>query len=784
MASLCLLGLSFVLASCQTKTSPFVGAQANQPSAVQRIQNGVQLNTAAQNVRVQFYAADIVRVVKWVSGGTPEKLSLVVIETNLPDLNLQIQEDAKTVTLGSGKVTLQLSKRDGAIRYLDGNQQNILQEQGAAQVAPVKIAFETNAFSIRQNFKLTPDEGIYGLGQHQSGYMNYRGRTVKLVQANTQSAIPLLVSTRGYGILWDNYSKTIFSDDQKQASFWSEVADNLDYYFIYGKTMDGTIAGYRDLTGHAPMYGKWAYGYWQSKEHYATREELLGVAQEYRRRQIPIDGLVQDWHYWGGNENWSGMFFDKTTYPDPKGMIDILHRENSHLMISIWAGLGAATPIYKEMEQRGFLYPTVGWANFKYFDAYNPAVGDSLYKLDANGTLTAIEPGILSAAGVNGGFQVFNGNLNFFANDSSNLHAQFISLDDNTTSGITFQAYDVNLGQDTNSFTSSPTVFGVGPPCFASGTRILTDCGAVAVENLAVGDRLITRSGEVRPIKWIGHISLVCSRSPDPRDVWPIRVAAGAFAENRPSCDLWLSPGHNIAAEGVLMPISALQNGKTIVQHQRATVEYWHVELDKHDIIFAEDLAVESYLDTGNRAAFANGVAFIGAHPDFEPSHWSDTCLPLVKGGVEVARVKTALLERLGSFGCVATSEADIHVMADRKRIEPIKLGARRFAFVLPRGCVDIRLKSRTFIPAYTRPESIDDRSLGICIKRLQIDGEAIALESEALLSASWHGLETDQRWTRGSAPLPANSRLVVIDLAAPGRYWREPGDNVVALFA
>ena len=385
MASLCLLGLSFVLASCQTKTSPFVGAQANQPSAVQRIQNGVQLNTAAQNVRVQFYAADIVRVVKWVSGGTPEKLSLVVIETNLPDLNLQIQEDAKTVTLGSGKVTLQLSKRDGAIQYLDGDHQNILQEQGMALVTPVKIAYETNAFSVRQNFKLTPDEGIYGLGQHQSGYMNYRGRTVKLVQANTQSAIPLLVSTRGYGILWDNYSKTIFSDDQKQASFWSEVADNLDYYFIYGKTMDGAIAGYRDLTGHAPMYGKWAYGYWQSKEHYATRDELLGVAQEYRRRQIPIDGLVQDWNYWGGNENWSGMFFDKTTYPDPKGMIDILHQENFHLMISIWAGLGAATPIYKDMEQRGYLYPTVGWANFKFFDAYNPAANDLYWQYISQG---------------------------------------------------------------------------------------------------------------------------------------------------------------------------------------------------------------------------------------------------------------------------------------------------------------------------------------------------------------------------------------------------------------
>ena len=105
------------------------------------------------------------------------------------------------------------------------------------------------------------------------------------------------------------------------------------------------------------MYGKWAYGYWQSKEHYATRDELLGIAQEYRKRQIPIDNIVQDWNYWGGNDKWGGMFFDETKYPRAKEMIDLLHQENFHLMISIWAGLGPASPIYKDMErQRVFVF--------------------------------------------------------------------------------------------------------------------------------------------------------------------------------------------------------------------------------------------------------------------------------------------------------------------------------------------------------------------------------------------------------------------------------------------
>jgi alpha-D-xyloside xylohydrolase len=177
----------------------------------------------------------------------------------------------------------------------------------------------------------------------------------------------------------------MFDDSGGKTFFWSEVADNVDYYFFYGPTIDQEIAGYRELTGEAPMYGKWAYGYWQSKEHYATRDELLGVAQEYRKRRIPIDNIVQDWNYWGNNDNWGGMIFDETKYPRPKEMIDELHGQNFHLMISIWAGLGPSSRIYKDMEQRGYLFPTVGWAGFKYFDVYNPAATDLYWKYASEG---------------------------------------------------------------------------------------------------------------------------------------------------------------------------------------------------------------------------------------------------------------------------------------------------------------------------------------------------------------------------------------------------------------
>ena len=353
--------------------------------APRHVKNGVELAAGDENVRVQFYADDTVRVLKWPAKGTPDKVSLSVFQKDVPQLNVRVEENPSAVVLSTGPMKIRLRRSDGAIEFLSADNRTLLKEQGSASFTPALLEQEKKAFNVRQNFVLSADEGVYGLGQHQSGYMNYRGRTVKLVQSNTEAVTPMLVSTAGYGLFWDNYSKTVFDDRGGATSFWSEVGDNVDYYFLYGPSMDRAIAAYRRLTGQAPMYGKWAYGYWQSKEHYATRDELLAIAAEYRKRKIPVDNLVQDWNYWGGNDKWGGMFFDEKTYPNPKEMIDLLHRQNFHLMISIWAGLGPATPIYREMEKNGYLYSPVGWAGFRYFDAYNPAANDLYWKYASTG---------------------------------------------------------------------------------------------------------------------------------------------------------------------------------------------------------------------------------------------------------------------------------------------------------------------------------------------------------------------------------------------------------------
>ncbi len=368
--------LVIVLFSCLSNIAFSEETNSGSPQ-VKHIKNGIELNTPGLNLKIEFYNDNIVRILKWNKFGTSDKKSLSVIMDSIPDLGIKTEENGNSILLSSPALTLKVSKAGGNIEYLNSNGENILSETGKPSFTRV-VYDKDSGFSVRQNFKLSPDEGIYGLGQNQDGYFNYRGKKEILVQSNTNAVTPFLISTNNYGILWDNYSKTIFEDSTEGTSIWSDVGDNIDYYFIRGKNMDSVISGYRELTGEAPMYGKWAYGYWQSKEHYKTQAEVLAVARKYRRLKMPIDNIIQDWDYWNGAKNWSGMFFDSTLYPHPEQMCTDLHNMHFHIIISIWPALGPNTKIYADMLKHGYLYKPVGWAGFKYYDAYNPAA-DRLY---------------------------------------------------------------------------------------------------------------------------------------------------------------------------------------------------------------------------------------------------------------------------------------------------------------------------------------------------------------------------------------------------------------------
>ena len=203
---------------------------------------------------------------------------------------------------------------------------------------------------------------------------NYHGESVDISQDNTNISVPIVLSSNGYGIYWNNTSRSRFNNRFPHELYLSsEVADTVDYYFIYGPEFDNIIAAYRDMTGAAPMFGKWAYGFWQCKNKYESQAEVLGVAHKYRELHIPVDNIVQDWFWW----NIMGEPVFNKNYPDPKGMIDDLHQNHFHVMFSFWPYFRPGSPVYDEMDKRGYFIDKMKVSGFHpagqaLYDAFNP----------------------------------------------------------------------------------------------------------------------------------------------------------------------------------------------------------------------------------------------------------------------------------------------------------------------------------------------------------------------------------------------------------------------------
>jgi hypothetical protein len=209
----------------------------------------------------------------------------------------------------------------------------------------------------------------------------------------------------------------------------------------------------------------------------------------------------------------------------------------------------------------------------------------------------------------------------------------------------TIGSYSVSAVTEPNDFPDNSTTTGVVTVTnFVSGTRIATTIGSVLIEDLQIGDQVRAMFVGSAPIKWIGHRKINCSRHPDQRKVWPVRIAAGAFGERLPRRSLWLSPDHAVFIDDVLVPIKHLVNGTTIQQMPMDEVAYYHVELSRHDVLIAEGLPVESYLDTGDRSNFTNGVGAIKLHPDFSARTWEAMgCAPLIVAGPAFDAARTLI---------------------------------------------------------------------------------------------------------------------------------------------
>jgi alpha-D-xyloside xylohydrolase len=340
--------------------------------------------------------------------------------------------------LTTQKLRVDIDRATGALHFLTLTGENILSEDPRNWQTPPLTGEADSGRTVQQQFQLSPGEALYGLGQHQEGFFDLRDIPIRLLQANTNIAIPFLISTKGYGLLWNNAALTDFNPTGQTVdldpsgagtfqtgpdgeygfllsgnlrgklrlsvnehpiidirnmwvpesvgarihlaanttyrlvaetggntrlavrspsdamAFRSDTGQGVDYYFFYGPTPSQIVAAYREFTGAAPLLPRWVYGYWQCRERYSSQQQILDTAAEFRQRQIPVDVLVQDWQYWG-KYGWNAMRFDEHDYPDPAQMMSALHRENFHMVISVWAKVGAETAVKQDLEKAHLL---------------------------------------------------------------------------------------------------------------------------------------------------------------------------------------------------------------------------------------------------------------------------------------------------------------------------------------------------------------------------------------------------------------------------------------------
>jgi len=551
----------FFIVSCNS--SP---VQKTEDGAIITLNNGE--GGTPRKIRLQVVTNDIIRVTATPGKEFSKEKSLITSYNETLKNGWEIIRTDNDVALSTATLTATISLQSGEIVFTDKNGKIILAENKGGGKTFTNIEIDgQKAYTLQQVFESDANEAFYGLGQHQSDEFNYKGKNEVLFQYNTKVSVPFLVSSKNYGILWDNYSLSKFGDprdyanldqfklydkegkegsltatymvnsdpknifverpekqidyenletvkkfpadfpfnnsritwegeiepsesgifrfilyyagyttvyiddkevvaerwrtawnpnsykfavdlqagkkhkikldwqpdggisyiglkalsprpeaEQDKLSLWSEMGDQIDYYFINGKNMDEVISGYRTVTGKSQVMPKWATGFWQSRERYKTQEELLDALTGYRKRNIPIDNIVLDWSYWPEN-SWGSHDFDLARFPDPKAMIDSVHAMDARIMISVWPKFYYTTDHYKAFAEKGWMYERAvkdsirDWIGKGYiagfYDAYSEGarklfwdqMNDKLYSKGIDAWwMDASEPDILSNA--------------------------------------------------------------------------------------------------------------------------------------------------------------------------------------------------------------------------------------------------------------------------------------------------------------------------------------------------------------------------------------------------
>jgi alpha-D-xyloside xylohydrolase len=344
---------------------------------VTRTDRGVSIALASETIELQAWGTGTIRVQIAPAHSMPKKISLDVID-RAASAQWAVHDEEHDVRLQVGGLTARFNKIAGTLSFVNSDGQIILDEASPGRGFSPALNPARDGLQITQTFVRDPDERLFGMGVI-ADELSKPIATVPLLNGNASIQVPILYSSRGYGLLWDNASKGALVLTPKTVSWQSSAGDSIDYYVMAGPSADQVISEYRALTGNAPLFPKWAYGFWFSKNRFRSQDEILKAGADFRAHHIPIDLIIQDYYYWLPNQvtyagqNWGSYHFDQERYPDPKMMISRLHDDDHlHFMAVAWPTFDPATDHAKELAAADALFPPGNDSHGTVLRCYDP----------------------------------------------------------------------------------------------------------------------------------------------------------------------------------------------------------------------------------------------------------------------------------------------------------------------------------------------------------------------------------------------------------------------------
>ena len=327
--------------------------------------NGFEVEDGDVITSVVFYTPEIVRVTKTPAHNAVKPFVTPTVILAPEKVAVQIDQSAAQVSAKSSALNVVLDRKTGAISFLKPDGTRLLAEDSAEPFKMAPVTYPSGKTStVTAKFRIDPDEEVYGFGQPQNNKFSQRGSKFAIHQGYRFVSVPMFQTVKGYGVFLDNPASGEFEEKDNVLRFLFKDGENLDYYFMFGGSTDGVVAQMRKLTGDSPMQALWTLGFWQSRERYKTQDELLEVVEKYRQLHIPLDGIIQDWQYWGeDNDYWNAMQFLNPGFPEPKKMFDKVHEMNAHAMLVIWPDFGQKTEQFRILKEKGHLLDIDTWPN-------------------------------------------------------------------------------------------------------------------------------------------------------------------------------------------------------------------------------------------------------------------------------------------------------------------------------------------------------------------------------------------------------------------------------------